>query len=108
MDDAVKTAAGEALHLTPREGYGRWAENYDGEDNPLVALEEPLVDPLLGDVAGARAIDIGCGTGRGEELAAKSPRAVKYIGRPMLLPLAAGAICERVRLSRPASPRSSA
>ncbi len=47
-----------------REGYDRWAEIYDNEDNPLIALEEPQVDALLGDVRRKTVADIGCGTGR--------------------------------------------
>jgi ubiquinone/menaquinone biosynthesis C-methylase UbiE len=50
--------------LSTKEGYDRWAEIYDGDDNPLVALEEPWVDRLLGDVSGLKVSDIGCGTGR--------------------------------------------
>ncbi len=52
------------LVLPTREGYDRWAEIYDTEQNPLVALEEPVVDRLLGDVAGLDVVDVGCGTGR--------------------------------------------
>jgi len=51
-------------HLPTREGYDRWAAVYDGDGNPLTALEEPHVDQLLGDVRGLRVADIGCGTGR--------------------------------------------
>src|SRR5580765_7488045 len=47
-----------------REGYDRWAEVYDGEDNPLVLLEEQHLTALAGDVAGLDVADIGCGTGR--------------------------------------------
>ncbi len=50
--------------LSTKEGYDRWAEIYDGDDNPLVALEEPWMDKLLGDVSGLKVADIGCGTGR--------------------------------------------
>src|SRR5579862_4366785 len=50
--------------LSTRDGYDRWAEIYDGEGNPLVAMEEPWVDKLLGDVRGLAVADIGCGTGR--------------------------------------------
>jgi malonyl-CoA O-methyltransferase len=50
--------------LSTKEGYDRWAEIYDGDDNPLVALEEPWVGKLLGDVSGLEVADIGCGTGR--------------------------------------------
>lgn len=55
----------ETINVLPaREGYERWAEIYDTEDNPLIALEEPLVTTLLGEVRGLRVADIGCGTGR--------------------------------------------
>lgn len=50
--------------VSTQEGYDRWSEIYDREDNALVALEEPLVDALLGPVQGLRVADIGCGTGR--------------------------------------------
>lgn len=51
-------------HLSTREGYDRWAEVYDTDGNPLIALEEPEVDRLLGEVAGLAVADIGAGTGR--------------------------------------------
>ena len=52
-------------HVVPtREGYDRWAQIYDDEDNPLIALETPLFRRLLGDVRGLTGADIGCGTGR--------------------------------------------
>ena len=50
--------------LATRAGYDRWAAIYDGEDNPLVALEEPQMAAALGSVAGLTVADIGCGTGR--------------------------------------------
>ena len=50
--------------LTTQAGYDRWAAIDDSEDNPLIALEEPQVDRLLGDVAGLSVLDVGCGTGR--------------------------------------------
>ncbi|MEM7158991.1 MAG: class I SAM-dependent methyltransferase [Myxococcota bacterium] len=55
----------EPLPVVPaREGYDRWAPAYDAYDNPLIALEEPVVTALCGDVTGRRIADIGCGTGR--------------------------------------------
>ena len=47
-----------------RSGYDRWAELYDHELNPLIALEEPRVREALGDVRGLAVLDLGCGTGR--------------------------------------------
>jgi malonyl-CoA O-methyltransferase len=51
-------------HLDVRAGYDRWAEVYDTDLNPLVLLEEPLVREWVGDPAGLRVADVGCGTGR--------------------------------------------
>jgi len=56
------------------DGYGRWAQSYDDEGNPLLALEEPEADRALGDVAGLDVLDVGTGTGRN---ACASPRAVR-------------------------------
>jgi malonyl-CoA O-methyltransferase len=47
-----------------RQGYDRWAQIYDEEDNPLIALETLPFRRLLGDVRGLTIADIGCGTGR--------------------------------------------
>ncbi len=47
-----------------RGGYDRWAEIYDHEYNPLIALEEPVIREALGDVSGLAILDLGCGTGR--------------------------------------------
>jgi len=54
-----------APRIVPTQhGYDLWSEVYDGEGNPLVELEEPEVDRLLGEVKGLRVLDVGCGTGR--------------------------------------------
>src|SRR5262245_8338400 len=59
------TPVSDAIDRLPtREGYDRWAAIYDVEQNPLVVLEEPHVDQLMGDVRGLKVIDVGCGTGR--------------------------------------------
>jgi malonyl-CoA O-methyltransferase len=51
--------------LSTRGGYDRWAEIYDAEDNPLVALEEQVLGGTLSErVGGLRIADVGCGTGR--------------------------------------------
>ena len=54
----------EPLHLDVSAGYERWAEIYDGELNPLIVLEEPVVREWAGQVRGLRVADVGCGTGR--------------------------------------------
>ena len=59
------TPAAADTEIVPTQvGYDRWAEFYDGEDNPLVLLEEGHIGPLAGEVAGLAVADIGCGTGR--------------------------------------------
>ena len=52
------------LELSVGEGYRKWAEEYDREANPLIAIEEPAVWELVGDAAGKEALDAACGTGR--------------------------------------------
>lgn len=47
-----------------RDGYDRWASQYDEDGNPLISLEEEFFGDLTGAVVGKRVIDIGCGTGR--------------------------------------------
>ena len=58
-------APSEPMEIVPtREGYDRWAEVYDHDDNPLIQLEERHFGLLLGEVAGLAVADVGCGTGR--------------------------------------------
>jgi ubiquinone/menaquinone biosynthesis C-methylase UbiE len=66
MDDRQWCGMNEAspLILPTREGYDRWSQVYDSDGNPLIALEEPQVEALLGDVRNLTLLDIGCGTGR--------------------------------------------
>ena len=54
----------EPLHLPTRAGYDLWSQIYDSDGNPLIALEERIAYPLLGDVHNLKIADIGCGTGR--------------------------------------------
>lgn len=54
----------ETIILPTREGYDLWSRIYDDEDNPLITLEERIIDDLLGDVRGRTIADVGCGTGR--------------------------------------------
>jgi len=47
-----------------REAYDRWSAVYDHDGNPLVALDDDVLPPMFGDVAGKRVLDLACGTGR--------------------------------------------
>jgi len=53
-----------AEHVSTRDGYDRWAEIYDQEENPLIAMEEARLPALLGEIAGRDVLELGCGTGR--------------------------------------------
>ncbi len=61
---AVASPPLEPLHVSTQSGYDQWAEIYDEDDNPLVAVEAPRVAAALGPVRGLRVADVGCGTGR--------------------------------------------
>lgn len=54
----------ERVVVPTKDGYDRWSDVYDVDGNPLVLLEEPHVDRLLGDVRGLSVLDVGRGTGR--------------------------------------------
>lgn len=57
MDETV-------IRVGTRDGYDRWAGCYDAYANPLIALEEPVVRELMGEVQGLALCDLACGTGR--------------------------------------------
>jgi ubiquinone/menaquinone biosynthesis C-methylase UbiE len=46
------------------EGYRIWAETYDIDVNPLLALEMRVLGGRLPNLVGATLLDVGCGTGR--------------------------------------------
>lgn len=50
--------------LTAADAYALWAQTYDSDPNPLLALEEREMLPLLPRLEGAFVLDVACGTGR--------------------------------------------
>ncbi|MGE5325467.1 MAG: class I SAM-dependent methyltransferase [Deltaproteobacteria bacterium] len=46
------------------EGHARWAQTYDLALNPLLALEERILDLLLPNLENKFVLDVACGTGR--------------------------------------------
>lgn len=62
--DSPTSPSPDIDRVSTREGYDRWADIYDDENNPLILLEEPRVDELLGEIGGLSVVDVGCGTGR--------------------------------------------
>ncbi len=45
-------------------GYAQWAPDYDDPGNDTIALEEPVVRELLGQLPDGVVLDAACGTGR--------------------------------------------
>jgi ubiquinone/menaquinone biosynthesis C-methylase UbiE len=50
--------------MSTNDGYREWATNYDEGFNPAVAMEEPIVQALLGGIQPGFAADVAAGTGR--------------------------------------------
>jgi cytosine/adenosine deaminase-related metal-dependent hydrolase/ubiquinone/menaquinone biosynthesis C-methylase UbiE len=76
---------------SPSEIFDSWAPSYDAQPNPLLALEQRVLSPRLGDVRGLDVLDAGCGTGRWlGQLAGRSPRSLIGVDiSPVMLGLAA-------------------
>jgi ubiquinone/menaquinone biosynthesis C-methylase UbiE len=70
------------MQLTVDQAYALWAETYDTVTNPLLALEERYLGPMLPSLHHKTVLDLGCGTGRLLGLLASSPTA-RYIGVDM-------------------------
>ena len=62
--DRDMAAEPREIIVPTREGYDRWAEVYDTNGNPLVAIEEPEAARMIGEVRGLTVADVGTGTGR--------------------------------------------
>jgi malonyl-CoA O-methyltransferase len=51
--------------LSPRDAYELWAESYPAvAHNPLMRIEQDVVEPLLAERRATRALDVGSGSGR--------------------------------------------
>jgi cytosine/adenosine deaminase-related metal-dependent hydrolase/ubiquinone/menaquinone biosynthesis C-methylase UbiE len=50
--------------LSPAEGYKVWAATYDHERNPVLSLEQRVLERILPPLKGLDIVDLGCGTGR--------------------------------------------
>jgi malonyl-CoA O-methyltransferase len=55
--------------ISPLEGYNRWAERYDHEQNPIKQLSDKFVERHLPDLRHAIFLDCGCGPGKFLQLA---------------------------------------
>jgi cytosine/adenosine deaminase-related metal-dependent hydrolase/ubiquinone/menaquinone biosynthesis C-methylase UbiE len=52
------------MAVSPSGVFDIWAQVYDEQPNPLLALEQRFLNRLLPDVSGLDVLDAGCGTGR--------------------------------------------
>lgn len=85
----------------PAEAFDAWAEVYDTQPNPLLALEERVLGSMMPDVRGLDILDAGCGTGRWlQRLADGSPRSLLGVDISPAMLLLAG-----IKLSRNCSLR---
>jgi len=62
--EVSRHGAAEIARVSVRVGYERWARTYDYTPNPLLALEERYLMPLLPVLTEKNVLDVACGTGR--------------------------------------------
>ena len=82
--------------------FAAWAEVYDRQPNPLLALEERYLTCLLPCIQGKDVVDVGCGTGRWlQRLASGQPASLRGMdGSPEMLRVAAGKRFQNTQLSQ--------
>ena len=52
------------MAVSPSDVFNIWAQVYDEQPNPLLALEQRFLSRMLPEVSGLDVLDAGCGTGR--------------------------------------------
>jgi malonyl-CoA O-methyltransferase len=79
------------IAMDPVAAHRVWAATYDEAPNPLLALEERSVEPLLPNLRGALVIDVACGSGRWSRiLAHRGAHVIAVDLCPEMLQLAPG------------------
>jgi len=53
-----------STHISAREGYALWAETWDSNPSPIVAVERRHLLPWIERLSPGQVVDVGCGTGR--------------------------------------------
>lgn len=80
--------------LNAEQAYARWASFYDQAPNPLTALEERLLAPILRTFSNRDVVDLGCGTGRWlQRLEAIAPRSLTGVDSSPAMLAQAGKKC---------------
>jgi SAM-dependent methyltransferase len=59
--------------------YDVWSATYDRDDNPMIAMADRALSCLVPHIAGARVLELGCGTGR-NAAALLAAGAAQYVG----------------------------
>lgn len=78
-------------HVSSREGYARWADEYDAFPNPMTAMAAHVLERAAPELAGLDVLELGCGTGR--NAAALAGAVASYVGvdeSPEMLAVARG------------------
>ena len=83
---ALKGDGVTAAPVDTVNGYEVWSATYDEPGNGLFAVEEPIVDEILGSLPPGVALDAACGTGRYTEyLARQGHRVIGVDSSPHML-----------------------
>jgi SAM-dependent methyltransferase len=82
----VTPGGGEGASVMTRDprgevaaSYDAWSATYDRDDNPMIAMADRALSCLMPHVAGARVLELGCGTGR-NAAALLAGGAAQYVG----------------------------
>jgi cytosine/adenosine deaminase-related metal-dependent hydrolase/ubiquinone/menaquinone biosynthesis C-methylase UbiE len=67
------------MAVSPSDVFDIWAQVYDEQPNPLLALEQRFLNRMLPDIGSLDVLDVGCGTGRWLHLLA-SQRPASLVG----------------------------
>ncbi|WP_421996949.1 class I SAM-dependent methyltransferase [Reyranella sp.] len=98
----MTTPTRQPIDTDVRQGYAAWAEGYDAQDNPMIAAAERHLDLHPLPFAGARVLDMGCGTGRvlARALAQGAAFAAGLDGSPEMLARATARLAPAVAAGR--------
>jgi cytosine/adenosine deaminase-related metal-dependent hydrolase/ubiquinone/menaquinone biosynthesis C-methylase UbiE len=67
------------MAVSPIDAPDTWAQVYDEQPNPILALEQRFLSRMFSDVSGVDVLDVGCGAGRWLQLLA-SYRPASLVG----------------------------
>lgn len=92
LDEEPYSLGLDVPELDPRTGYAKWSESYDTINNPLLIVEQPIVEQIVADVADGHALDAACGTGRHAIHLSRRHDVTGVDGSPEMLAVARAAV----------------